>query len=389
MVEITPTTSMELLENPEWKNLVFAPCLAISPEPPGGNDIPWDILILRGILPFAIDPNTGERTEQLLPDSAPNSPVADDFSTSPDGEWLAYELSAQDNVSLVVEPARNTWTKSSQGRIIWRPNRPFHLEGWLSNENVMLVMNQSPENFGSTLIYNPFTGSQLEFSLEEMPNSLSQQYGMSGSYLMDQGNLIPDPTLTRLVYPLTLDAQALRLALWDVENKKVLARLRYTLAQLSRDPLWSQDGRDFLIVGLTEGDSSEWFQVTRNGAVHQLTHFGEFLTDAEFNFPSRSRDGRYLTFQMIYNSRKESKYLFLDLKSQPPDVFCLNMGGEESGSLNSPVWSPDSRYVVITHGAYSENSSDVTLVDVEQREAFYLGNDLPAKIYGTGWIVKP
>lgn len=382
-------TPLESAEFQNVKSILVESCIAINPEPPGGNEIPWDVLILQGIIPFAIDPNTGKQTEQLLPYPASNSFIADDFSLSPDGKWLAYNLYDNNSVSLVVEPSSNILTNSSQRRIIWSPSQPFHLEGWLSNENVLLVKNHSLENFGSTLIYNPFTGEQHEFFLEEMPNSLNQQYGMSGSYLMDHGNLIPDPSLTKVVYPLAVEAEGFQLALWDVENKKILVRLNYTLSQLSRDAFWAQDSRDFLIVGFSEQESTEWFQVTKNGAIHQITYFGEFLNDAEFNHPSRSWDGRYLTFQLIYNMRKNSKYLFLDLNSQPLDGFCLNLGGEDSGSLHSPVWSPDNRYVVITNGVYSENISDVILVDVEKQEAFYIGSDFNAKIYGTGWMVNP
>jgi hypothetical protein len=222
-----------------------------------------------------------------------------------------------------------------------------------------------------------------------MPNSLTQQYGMLGSYLLDQGNLIPDPTLTRIVYPLASDAEGFHMALSDTENKKELARIEYTLSQLSRGPFWSQDGSDFLITGLTEEETIEWFQVSRDGTVHQLTHFGEFLQDAEFNLPSRSWDGRYLAFHLIFNARKDSKYIFLDLKSQPLAGFCLNLGGEDSGSLHSPVWSPDNRYVAVTNGEYSGNSSDVILLDVEKQQAFHIDHDDDAQIYAEGWIVKP
>ena len=206
---------------------------------------------------------------------------------------------------------------------------------------------------------------------------------------MDHGNLIPDPTLKRVVYP-AWPNDDLQLVLWDVENKRELASLRYTLAQLSRDPFWAQDGSDFLIAA-TKEQSVEWYQVTRDGAIEQLTHFGEFLKDAEFNYPSRSWNGRYLVFQMFYNSRKNSKYLFLDLASQSLDGFCLNLGGEGSGSLRSPVWSPDNKYVVITNGTYSDNSTDVIVVDVEQQEAFHIGHDdhAPYDTYAVGLTLKP
>jgi hypothetical protein len=46
---------------------------------------------------------------------------------------------------------------------------------------------------------------------------------------------------------------------------------------------------------------------------------------------------------------------------------------------------------VITNGGYSDNSNDVVVVDVEQREAFYIAHDdhAPYDTYAIGWIVKP
>jgi hypothetical protein len=387
VVELAPTTSISTPEYSKLEGIVSSSCLEISPEPPGGNQIPWILLIHQRVNLYAITPNTGERTEQLLPNPGNGGPYANDFAVSPDGKWLAYDLYSKDDVSLVVEQSISLLTNSSEARIVQRWSQPTGLEGWLNNENVMLVKNHSLENFGSTLIYNPFSGEQHEFVLQDLPNYLSYQLGMSGSYLMDNGNLIPDPTLKRVVYP-AWPNDDLQLVLWDVENQRELASLRYRLSQLTRDPFWSQDGTDFLIAA-TKEQSVEWYRVTQNGVIHKLTDFGEFLGDAEFNLPSRSWDGRYLAFQLLYNSRKESKYLILDLKSQSLEGFCIDLGGEDSGSLHSPVWSPDNKYVAITNGAYSKNITDVILIDVENREAFLIAHDEYAPIYAIGWIVKP
>lgn len=386
IVEASPTTSIVTLADQKLKDIVFSPCLTISLEPPSGRHIPWLLLGLRGIIPYAIDPNTGVKTDQLLPDPDPNSnsPIADDFSISPDGKWLAYALYGEENVSLVVEPSDNILTNSSEGRILWRPDQPTSLEGWLSNEMVVLIVNQSTANFGSTLIRNPFNGEQHNFSLEEMPASLDYQPGMSGRYLFAHSNLMPDPTLKRVVYPALVDSKFTAL-LWDVEDKKVLTSLRLYLDQWFNDPLWSLDGNDFIIMGIDDKEQVEWFQVTSDGTILQLTHFGEFLKDFKFEKPSRSWDGRYLTFQLISNTGKDIRYLILDLESESFDGFCIDSVAEEFGPLQSPVWSPESRYVVITDGVNTENSGNVILVDVEKREAFQIARD----VFAIGWIVNP
>jgi hypothetical protein len=390
-VEATATIFTATPENQKIKDIFFSSCLTISPEPPGGNQIPWLLLVRRAAV-YSIDPNSGLKSNQLIPPPDPHSnrPFAYDFSLSPDGKWLTYILYGENDDSLVVEPSDNLLTNSSQGRVVWTSDQYFNLEGWLNNETIMLVMDHTLENFGTTLAYNPFTGEQHEFSLEEMPNSLKQQYGMSGSYLMDQGNLIPDPTLTRIVYPLDLDLEGMQLALWDVKNKKILAHINYApFQQWSRSPFWSQDGSDFLIAGLSEERTIEWFQVTKDGLVHQLTYFGEFLSDANFNLPSRSWDGRYLAFQLPYNQNEQgtyddSKYFFLDLKLQSLDGFCIDYGNKALPD-NPVVWSPDSQYVVITHGTNGERSAEVILVDLEKQNAFRIATDVEA----IGWMVKP
>jgi hypothetical protein len=390
-VEVTATISTQTPDNQKIKDIFFSPCLTINPEPPGGNEIQWLLLARRAAI-YTIDPNNGLKSNQLIPPPDPNSnsPSAYDFSLSPDGKWLTYILYGENDHSFVIEPSDNLLTNSSQDRIVWTPNQPFNLEGWLSNETIMLVMNHSLENFGTTLAYNPFTGEQHEFSLEEMPNSLKQQYGMSGSYLMDQGNLIPDPTLTRIVYPLDLDLEGMQLALWDVKNKKILAHINYApFDQWSRSPFWSQDGSDFLIAGLSEEKTIEWFQVTKDGLIHQLTHFGEFLNRANFNLPSRSWDGRYLAFQLPYNQNQQgtyddSKYFFLNLKSQSLDGFCIDYG-DKSLPDKPLAWSPDSQYVVLTHGTIGERSAEVILVDIQKQKAFQIATDVEA----IGWMVKP
>jgi hypothetical protein len=182
----------------------------------------------------------------------------------------------------------------------------------------------------------------------------------------------------------------MQLALWDVENKKVLAHINYApFQQWSRSPFWSQDGNDFLIVGRTEKRALEWFQVTRAGLIHQLTYFEQFLNEANFNLPSRSWDGRYLAFQLPYNQNEQgtyddSKYFFLDLNSPSLDGFCIDYG-DKSLPDKPIVWSPDSQYVAITHGTVGERSAEVILVELEKQQAFQIATDVEA----IGWIVKP
>jgi WD40 repeat protein len=386
-VEATPTIiSTPTLEGQGLKDLVYAPCLSVNPEPPEGNQIPWLLLVQRAAV-YALDPNTGERTEELIPAPDPNSPLVYDFSLSPDGKWLAYyELPDENDDSVVVEPSDNLLTKSSHGRIIFRPEKPFRLQGWLNNESIVLTIQRNPDRFVSTLIRNPFQEEEHEFFLEELPDYLDHQLGgLAGSMLFAHSNLMPDPTLKRVVYQTKNDR--LMATLWDVENKKVVTSLRlfYDWAFFN-DPLWSLDGSDFIIMGIDEKEHEEWFQVTRDGTIQQLTHFREFLTNTSFGESSRSPDGRYLGFRLYKEdgTYQNSRYLILDLKSPSLDGFCIDLRGKSNP--DKPIaWSPDSKYVVITNGTVGDRSAEVILVDLEKQKAFQIAIDVEA----IGWMLKP
>jgi len=390
-VEATPTLiSSPTRESQSVNSLVSSPCLSMNPEPPEGNQIPWLLLVSRAAV-YAIDPNTGTRTDELIPSPENIDPFPYDFALSPDGKWIAYVLSGE-NDDLVVEPSSNLLTKSSQGRIIWRPEYLFQIHGWLSNELIALRIYRSPEKFASTLTRNPFKEEEHEFFLEELPHYLYYQPGgLQGTLLFANSNLMPDPTLNRVVYPAINVDQYYQAALWDVENKKVLTSLRILWDWVyDNDPLWSLDGNDFLIMGLDEKvKSREWFQVTTDGTVKQLTHFGESLKDAYIARPSRSPDGQYLAFKLLYNVKEDGtlgdgKYFILALKSPSLNGFCIESGGK-SNPDKPFAWSPDSQYLTITNGEIGYKNAAVILVDIEEQKAFQITTDVEA----IGWMVKP
>ena len=328
VAESTPTASIISVETQRLKEIAFSSCWAVNPEPPGGNQIPWLLLVQRAAV-YSIEPNSGLKSDQLIPSPENTNPFAYDFALSPNGKWLAYELSGENDDSVVVEPSGNLLTKSSQGRIVWPSENLFQLHGWLSNESVVLRIFRSPDRFVSTLIRNPFNEEEHEFFLEEMPDYMDYQPGgISGVMLFANSNLMPDPTLKRVVYPAKNDY--LMAALWDVENKKVLMSLRLFFDWAYNDPLWSLDGSDFVIMGIDEKEHEEWFQVTRDGAIKQLTHVGEFLKNARFGSSSRSPDGRYLAFTLWKEDSRYKRYLILDLKSQSLDGFCIDSGGKSN-----------------------------------------------------------
>lgn len=362
------------------KDIVASSCLPINEEPKKDENIPWILLGVRGIVLYAIDPNTGIKSDKLLPDPDLTT-YADYLHVSPNGEWLAYNLISNDSITpIIVEPSQNILTNSSQERIVLDIDSSATVGGWPNNELIFLISGQSIEKFGNTIILNPFTQEQNEFVFGGLPNYLDYQPGMNGSYLFAHSNLMPDSTLKRLVYPAIIENRFTTI-LWDVENKKELASLRLYLDQWFNDPLWSLDGENFLIMGFDDEEHVEWFQISRNGNIQQVTYLGKFLRDYKIEKTSRSWDGRYLAFQLFYDSGENIKYIILDLKAPSLEGFCINSISNQSSAL---VWSPDNRYLAITDGDTGV-SSQVLLVDIVDQEVSQIGKDTD----GIGWIPKP
>ena len=69
------------------------------------------------------------------------------------------------------------------------------------------------------------------FVLEELPNYLSNHYGgaLYTTHYLFEGEVIPDPTMKRLVYPEKENNNPFILAtntLWDIDNQQPLARIQ-------------------------------------------------------------------------------------------------------------------------------------------------------------------
>lgn len=315
----------------------------------------------------------------------------DNVFISPHGNWVAYIAYQRDNkvISLVVEPAGNLWINSPQKPIVWGTGTSFRLEDWFTNETLVITRQTKPDAFSSTLILNPFTGEEKEFFLEDQPNYKYFKSGGVPLYHFFSSNLMPDPSLQRIVYPELVDSHEY-ISLLNLETHKIQAKIEDFYAY-SGDPLWAWDGSNFLITASTLHTNSktifDWFQVTRNGVVKQITYFSEVLKNNEISNASRSVDGRYLAFKIKYQNdvAEQVRYYILDLRKEPYESFCIESVDTPSSFLEKrPIWSPDSQYMVITN-TDDNNNGPLILVDLNKRIAYEISQDIHAK----GWIIKP
>ncbi|MDR3574610.1 MAG: hypothetical protein P4L50_12150 [Anaerolineaceae bacterium] len=340
--------------------------------------------------PYFYDFNSGAKTELKFPGVVGSA----DFFVSPDGKWLAYNInpnSATNSFMLDVEPTSSISTGNNAKPIKWEQNRYFGIEGWLDNNQLVINRKLTLTSFYSTLILNPFTGQKHEYFLEDYPGYMDFATSSTAPTYYESGNVIPDPTLSRLVYPKFVNGEDFDV-LWDIGSKASLAQLR-DLLPIKADPLWSPDGSDFVIPAATRYTTGldhqifDWFSVTKDGQVRRLTHFGDFLSKNYIISETRSPDGRYLAFQMNYQGGLEHgvKFFVLDLQHQNLGAFCVN-SLDISGGEPKPVWSPDSKYVLLSNSDENddENIGGLILADVAAKQAY----EIAKGIHAVGWLAK-
>jgi hypothetical protein len=314
------------------------------------------------------------------------------FDFSPDGQWLAYVTGDSSNTRyLVVEPSNNIINNSSQKRITWKKYSWINLAGWLDNKQLILTRKAEDHIFAPTVILDPFTGEEHNFFIEDYPEYRDLLDGSSFTpYLFTTSNLIPDPSLQRIIYPGKGGVGFLStLNLFDLQSKKVIWNQVGYQRLLFNDPSWSLDGSDFV----TWMDGFSWYQVTRNGATRHLTNLENYLTHAAYSRISRSGDGRYLVFQMDYKLEEKIKpfvenaharYVVLDLKSEPLDGLCIDVAPDQDVDWHKPIWSPDSKYLAISntdvHGI-----GDLYFLDIVNKQLVNFTKDAIA----LGWLVRP
>lgn len=362
----------------QYQPLEIAPSLPAGATPPGA-------LVLQG---FGGDPSYFLEFEQGRQREIP--PDITRFSTSPDGQWLAY-MQAADKTSgkdwlIVVESADG----QEVHQLPLEPDWFFGNPEWFDNQrlvfNLLRADYSGPVSILPLEIVNPFTGERLELASDypDMRPSLSGPGGSTMDFLVT--SVVYHPSLDLVVYPKTTRA-GFFVVLWDRRSQQALASLT-DLGGFNQTPLWRPDGELFVYAAVPEGgirsdDFSkmidEWFSVSREGEIQQLTHFGDFFEHAAIGRARWSPDGQRLAFWLATQPTVcgEGEYLaMLEMRTQQVINYCVY---GSTGYYPPPIWSPDSRYVAFLS---EQQDSPVILVSVEQGWAARIGEDR----YPAGWL---
>jgi hypothetical protein len=314
------------------------------------------------------------------------------MNVSPDGKWLAYRHDKFHPASsqLIItasdgQPLQNIPWDSSWGQI----------SGWLDDERLWISRKRGSDPYSINdvlIVLNPFTRRQQELPVD-YPGFVNV-YSGPGWGAFNLSATVYDPTLRRVLYPGGFS----KLILWDVQTNREIAVVAGTIS-LNMTPRWSPDGQHFLISGPAtlmtsqpQDDSGtermELFGVSRDGEIKQLTHLADLYTEVNFGRYAWSPDGRYVAFGVrlqpniypdLYPMSKSTnayRFAILDTVTQEVTNYCV-----PNTTPAEPVWSPDSRQVVIEDNqSISENN--VFVIDITQNIAVNLAENATP----VGWM---
>ena len=320
------------------------------------------------------------------------------FRTSPDRTRILYYHAAEQGKWVIV-------IAGVDGQQIWSQDVSEDIGGWswFDNERLMYEAIPQIDELPYIALLNSYTGEYRELQTDYP--------GFAKRKLRDVrwtgGAVKYDPTLTRVVYPecdpeceewLIRGEPGYPVVLWDLETGQILARLM-TMDVFGQTPIWSPDGTQFIMA--TNLDSvnryapaNEFYAVSRDGQVRQLTHFMDYYTEAEiYNNYSLSPDGHFVAFWMTAQPSPydDDRLVVVNTLTGevtnyciPGDPFPNDATGPESNP--TPIWSPNgNQLLVVLRDPQDTNRRWVVLVDM----ALGYAAKVAEEVEPVGWMVSP
>jgi len=316
-------------------------------------------------------------------------PDAGCFSTSPDGKWLSYCPQSSDSPTgqwLIVE--------SANGQVQKKVPMDIHLiyfgaYQWLDNQRLTFPLIQAEHQPAyPTVVIDPFTGEQVKLS-SEYPGLQLSPSGTATNMDFNFSDVVYDPSLEHVIFP-SWGGEHNYIVLWDRQSNSEVARIENRSQVFGHYPLWSPDATQFAVpvVNTIRGDHiiEEWYSVSREGQVEQLTHFGNYFSDSDIGPASNwSPDGRKLAFWIEVSPSlcPGLNLAVLDLDTKQVTNTCI-LGNSDYAP--PPIWSLDSRYIVVVNAR--TESRQTILVDIEGDRAFDITNITEGSL-PIGWLVSP
>jgi len=323
-----------------------------------------------------------------------SEPLCD--GTSPDGKWIAYEQDSKESPTgswLIVQSADG----KQQKRIPMNPDwRSFGDYVWLDNQHLLFndfinlpdVQRLQDSPAYPMVVFNPFTEEKIELS-SDYPNLQLSVAGPASRMDFAYSDVVYDPSLDLVIFP-SWGGEHNYIVLWDIQSKTVLAKVEDQSGGFGHYPLWSPDATQFAVpvVNAMQGQHAieEWYSVSREGQVEQLTHFGDYFSDSDIGSASNwSPDGQKLAFWVNLSPSPcpGLRLAVLDMRTKQVTNTCLPGTPDYAPP---PIWSLDSRYIVVRDASAPQIKT--ILVDFENDRTFdittLVGDSPPI-----GWLVSP
>jgi WD40 repeat protein len=313
-------------------------------------------------------------------------------TVSPDGKWLAYYDTEQEQVAVVDYEGRLIYETPAPQRLLWSAY-------WLDNQRLLLnqyiPVTSSPSGPAFALvILNPFTDERQEWSPDFPPQAYANQYWMLYS------NLVFNPALTHLIYSAREEGD-FPIVLWNVQSEEVIRKI-YWGSRLTM-PRWSPDGRYFVTDAPLRSDrtepfinfedslpyqgGTELFLVNQDGDLQRLTYF-TVLQERRQSGYIWARDGHRIAFYSQYR-RYPPDLVYIDLDTGRVFDYCETRPLPENHDFTliyppDIVWLPEGDYLAVTF-LDNEFRYTVNLVELSTGDAWQIGEDLSVM----GWMVSP
>jgi Tol biopolymer transport system component len=312
-----------------------------------------------------------------------------DFDVSPDGRHVVYDHYAartQEDRSRVI---------TADGTPIWSETISDYSWQWFDNQRLKHgIVSESGEHM--LVLLNPFNGER-----QNLPTDFPDSEMYSDNFFMawiHASTPIYDPTLTRVVYGSGFhDSSNLIhpvVTLWDTQSNQKVWEIETT--DWGDTPVWTPDGKQFLFtVNLdrkqTQPYAEEFFAVSRDGQVRQLTHFMDYYDEIDIlDSYNLSPDGKLLAFWLVSRpSLYEGPQLtLLNIETGEVTNYCIKGDAYADNASQPwlPIWSPDStQLLVISRPSEDTKVRRVVVVDILRNYAAKISADMEPQ----GWLVAP
>jgi len=364
-------------------------CVPISTTLPANTTLEGLIVLSGyGYTPsdtYLLDVMTGQK---IFPPRQTTRNIIKNPQVSPNRNWLAYK---DEGISprLVV-----TATDGKPHKVITWQDSWNLISGWLDDERLLISRKRGEDLNDSLIVLNAFTGQQQQELSPEYPDILTLS-PEPGWYWFNDSKTVYDLTLSQVVYPgVSADGNDM-LFLRDVQAGQQVVVITGTMS-FGITPNWSPDGQRFIISGPAtllsahpqpdpNFEQQELFSVSRDGEITRLTHLTDYYSVVRFSEYAWSPDGRYLAFRLdgpesypdLYPTTQPQvggRWGVMDVLTQQITDYCIPGGL----SVVAPVWSPDSRQVVVEDYYQSTPpfKSNVYLIDITQNFAVQIAEDV-------------